>query len=263
MAGAPPCRATHARPCRWGGQTAPECRGRRLAEQRMRDHVAGGADGAGMSGAPPLRSRVWPCRARSSLAPACRVAPQRQSFRIPEAPPLGGAGRAAGTARPANAFPAAHPAGESGGGRGPRRRHPAGYSRAAGRKARRGKEIGFGAEDPSAPDALKSQPPPGRYAGAPLRAALFPPGQGAGRKDRMSCRSPPARGPFPSPFHRAALNRSEPRPGAAARGPFPSPFHSSTPEPGQEPPLGLRLERGHDFAKHVAALPEKRRGVLV
>ena len=80
---------------------------------------------------------------------------------------------------------------------------------------------------------------------------------------RPLCRSPAARGPFPSPFHRAALNRSEPRPGAAARGPFTSPFHSSTPEPGQGPPLGLRLERGHDFAKHVAALPEKRRGVLV
>ena len=151
----------------------------------------------------------------------------------------------------------------SGSGRGPRRRHPAGDSRAAGRKARRGKEIGFGTDDPSAPDALKSQPPPGRYAGAPLRAALFPPGRGAGRKDRMSCRSLAARGPFTSPFHRAALNRSEPRPGAAARGPFTSPFHSSTPEPGQGPPLGLRLERGHDFAKHVAALPEKRRGVLV
>ena len=88
---------------------------------------------------------------------------------------IGGAGRAAGVARPANAFPAAHPAGESGSGRGPRRRHPAGDSRAAGRKARRGKEIGFGTEDPSAPDTLKSQPPPSRYAGAPLRAAFYLP----------------------------------------------------------------------------------------
>ena len=96
-------------------------------------------------------------------------------------------------------------------------------------------------------------------------AARGPLPSGAGRRPEGQdvVQEPRCARPFPSPFHRAALNRSEPRPGAAARGPFTSPFHSSTPEPGQGPPLGLRLERGHDFAKHVAALPEKRRGVLV
>ena len=222
MAGAPPCRATHARPCRWGGQTAPECRGRRLAEQRMRDHVAGGADGAGMSGAPPLRSRVWPCRARSSLAPACRVAPQRQSFRIPEAPPLGGAGRAAGTARPANAFPAAHPAGGSGGGRGPRRRQGAAAA-ASGRIQPRGRAQGAARKR----DRIRR--------GRSVRARC--PQKPAA--PRPLCRSPAARGPFPSGAGRWPEGQDVMQEPPCAR-PFSLPFSSRRPEQVRAAPRGCR-----------------------